>query len=98
MTIAVFTYHSGRVGGERRGCPREEVADDQAGDERDDEPGLAGERQRPSDAESSALVGCRGDVGVVAREPADVARPEDDAEGEDEPPDVEAESQRAETH
>src|SRR5205814_5810850 len=84
--------------GERRGRARQEVADHEAGDERDDEAGLAGERQRPRDAEACALVGRRRDVGVVAREPAEPARPEDGAEARDEAADVEPEGGGAEAH
>src|SRR5439155_9478982 len=58
----------------------EEVADREPGRERDDEARLTGQRERPPDAEPRALVRCGSDVGVVAREPAEPARPEDHAE------------------
>src|SRR5207244_11766420 len=58
----------------------EEVADREPGRERDDEARLARQRERPPDAEPRAFVRCSGDVGVVTREPAEVARPEDHAE------------------
>src|SRR5438046_1301877 len=69
----------------------EEVADREPGGERDDEARLARQRERPPDAEAGTLVGRGGDVGVVAREPAEIARPEDHAEAGREAPRVEPE-------
>src|SRR5438034_1304419 len=76
----------------------QEVADREPRRERDDVARLAGQRERPPDAEPPALVRCGGDVGVVAREPAEPARPQDHAEAGGEALRVEAEARRAGRH
>ena len=67
----------------------EEVADDQAGEQGDDEAGLARQAQRPGDAEARLLVGRGGDKGVVPQQPAQVADAEDNGEAQGEPAKVE---------
>ena len=93
--MAVLMYHSGRAASlSQRGRAREEVADDQPGQQGQDEAGLAGQAQRPGDAER--LPACRrgGDVGVVAQQPAQVADGEHDREAEREAAQVQPQEAR----
>ena len=53
---------------------REEVADGQPREERDDETGLRREAERPGKSEGLAFVGGGGDVGPASDEPGQIAR------------------------
>ena len=65
------------------GKARKEIGDDQAGDQREDVGAFIGQLQRPADAEF-LLFGRRhrGEIGVVADDPARIGDPEYRGEGE----------------